>query len=135
MWWKDCTATELPVDTAPEANPFPSMPRPEHPLLRAVALMAASCVLMLAVFAASPTLHAGLHAKPAGVEQADVPVGDADHTCAVTLFAQGLAPLLVFCLLVLALPASAGLKLFAGDEIAVPEPRYRRGPSHAPPVA
>jgi hypothetical protein len=111
------------------------MIRPEHPLLRAIALMAASCVLLLAVFAASPGLHAGLHAKPADAAQADVPVGDADHACVVTLFAQGVVPLLVFCLLVLARPAMAGLRLEIGDEIIVPEPRYRLVPSHAPPPA
>jgi hypothetical protein len=127
-------ATEPRVDTSTEANPFSGMIRPEHPLLRAIALMAASCVLLLAVFAASPTLHAGLHAKPAGVEKAGVPAAEADHTCAVTLFAQGVVPLLVFCLLVLARPAIAGLKLYVGDDLVVGQPHYRLVPSHAPPA-
>ena len=109
--------------------------RAEHPLFRATALVAAVCVLLLTVFAASPALHAGLHGKPAGAVQPDAPVGDVDHTCAVTLFAGGAEALLVFCLLVLARPAVAGLALRARDEVARVQPRYRLVPSHAPPAA
>lgn len=107
--------------------------RPEHPLFRATALVAAACVLLLAVFAASPDLHARLHKGEAAAQTA--PVGDVDHTCAVTLFAQGAEALLVFCLLVLARPAVAGLALRARDEIVIAQPRYRLVPSHAPPAA
>lgn len=105
--------------------------RSEHPLTRATALVAALCVLLLAVFAASPTLHAGLHEHG---HDHGVPVGDAEHSCAVTLFAQGAMALLVFCLLILARPAVAGLTLRATDEVAVAQPRYRLVPSHAPPA-
>ena len=110
--------------------------RPEHPLIRATALLAALGVLLLAVFAASPTLHAGLHEHDAAAAHDHAaPVGDAAHTCAVTLFAQGATALLVFCLLLLARPTVAGLSLRATDEIAVAHPRYRLVPSHAPPAA
>ncbi len=116
--------------------------RPEHPLTRATALVAALCVLLLAMFAASPELHAGLHAVtapahgdcPHGHENAP-PAGDAEHACVVTLFAQGAMTLLFFCLLFLARPTVAGLTLRATDTIAVARPRYRLVPSHAPPAA
>lgn len=108
----------------------------EHPLSRVTALVAALCVLMLAVFAASPTLHAGLHElEQTAPHDHAVPVGDAAHTCAVTLFAHGADALLVFCLLIPARPSVAGLTLRATDEIAVAHPRYRLVPSHAPPAA
>jgi hypothetical protein len=110
--------------------------RPEHPLTRATALVAALCVLMLAVFAASPTLHAGLHKHDAtAAHDHAAPVGEAGHSCVVTLFAQGALALLVFCLLILARPAAAGLTLRATDELVVAQPRYRLVPSHAPPAA
>jgi hypothetical protein len=111
--------------------------RSEHPLTRATALVAALCVLLLAVFAASPTLHAGLHEHDPVAHAHDhgAPVGDAEHACAVTLFAQGAMALLVFCLLMLARPAVAGLTLRATDVIVVARPRYRHAPSHAPPAA
>ena len=113
--------------------------RSEHPLTRATALVAALCVLLLAVFAASPTLHAGLHEHghdhAAQAHDHGVPVGDAEHTCAVTLFAQGAMALLVFCLLILARSNVTGLTLRATDEVAVAQPRYRLVPSHAPPAA
>lgn len=111
--------------------------RSEHTLTRATALVAALCVLLLAVFAASPTLHAGLHEHDHAAHAHDhgAPVGDTEHTCAVTLFAQGAMTLLFFCLLFLARPAAAGLTLRATDTFAVARPRYRLVPSHAPPAA
>ena len=109
--------------------------RAAHPLSRATALVAALCVFLLTVFAASPTLHAGLHDEAAHGDHHAVPVGDAEHACAVTLFAQGATALLVFCLLVLARSSVAGLILRAPDEVAVASPRYRLVPSHAPPAA
>jgi hypothetical protein len=111
--------------------------RSEHPLTRATALVAALCVLLLAVFAASPTLHAGLHehGHDHAAHNHGTPAGDAEHTCAVTLFAQGAMALLVLCLLMLARPVVAGLALRATDEMVVAQPRYRLVPSHAPPAA
>jgi hypothetical protein len=123
--------------------------RPEHPLNRATALVAALCVLALTVFAASPGLHAGLHghdAAAAGVAAGHdhdhhgpdhdhgTPVEQAHHECAVTLFASGVLALLVFCLLMLVRPRVAGVILRAADEIIPSLPRYRLVPSHAPPA-
>lgn len=109
--------------------------RSEHPLFRATALVAALCVLALVIFAASPDLHARLHGSSGGAADHAVPVGSADHECAVTLFADGVTALLVFCLLMLVRPLAAGVVLRATNEIAVARPRYWLVPSHAPPVA
>ncbi len=107
----------------------------EHPLLRVTALVAALCVFALAVFAASPNLHAGLHAHDDATAAQTAPVGDADHVCAVTLFASGVTALLVFCLSMLGRLLATGITLRLADEIAVAQPRYRLVPSHAPPSA
>ncbi len=115
--------------------------RPESLLNRATALLAAGCVLVLTVLAVSPDLHAGLHAAAEAAHtdcshhETDVPVGDAGHSCVVTLFSHGAMALLVFCLLLLARPTVAGLTLRATDESLVAPPRYRHVPSHAPPAA
>ena len=106
--------------------------RAEHPLFRFAALLAVLCVLALTVFAASPELHARLHG--AATEQS-TPVGDADHACAVTLFANGLLALALFCLLLLIAPLVRGSVIRAVDEIAAAYPRYRLVPEHAPPAA
>jgi hypothetical protein len=121
---------------------------PEHPLNRATALVAVLCVLALTVFAASPGLHAGLHGHEDAAGMAPghshdqgqpdhdhgVPVEQAGHECAVTLFASGVTALLVFCLVMLGRPLVAGVVWRAGDEIIPSRPRYRFVPSHAPPA-
>jgi len=107
--------------------------RAEHPLFRLTAWVAVLCVFALTVFAASPELHARLHAGE--VAGQTVPVGDADHVCAVTLFASGVTTLLVFCLLLLGALLAAGMVLRAADEIVAAQPLYRLVPSHAPPSA
>jgi hypothetical protein len=61
----------------PNASPGNSLPRPA---LRWVAATCAVMVWMLGLLAASPELHARVH------HDAD----HAGHTCAVTLFSQGL---------------------------------------------
>lgn len=115
--------------------------RPESLLNRATALLAAACVLVLTVLAVSPDLHAGLHAAAGAAHtdcshhETDVPVGDAGHSCVVTLFSHGGMALLVFCLLILARPTVTGLMLRATDVLVVAQPRYRHVPSHAPPAA
>lgn len=108
--------------------------RSAHPLFRATAVAAALCVFALAVFAASPGLHAGLH-RPDAAADHGAPVGDPGHECAVTLFANGVTALLVFCLLMLGRLLAAGIILRPADEIAAAHPRYRLVPSHAPPTA
>ena len=103
-----------------------------RPLFRLTAFLAVLCVLALGIFAASPVLHAKLH-------QTDVshagPVNDADHVCAVTLFANGLLALALFCLLLLLAPLARDSVVRARDEIAAVEPRYRLLPAQAPPAA
>lgn len=108
--------------------------RSEHPLFRATALVAALGVFALAVFAASPGLHAHLHSPDTAADHG-APGGDAGHVCAVTLFANGVTALLVFCLLMLGRLLAAGIMVRAADEIAAAQPRYRLVPSHAPPAA
>lgn len=54
--------------------------RPISRALRGVAVSCALTVWLLGLFAASSQLHASLHADAA----------DAGHTCAITLFSQGL---------------------------------------------
>jgi hypothetical protein len=108
--------------------------RPAHPLFRATALVAALCVFLLGFLVVSPRLHAGLHDHD-GVAEHAAPIGEADHVCAVTLFAGGVTALLVFCLMLLGLLLAAGIVLRAADEIAAAQPRYRLVPSHAPPAA
>jgi len=104
----------------------------EHPLFRSTALVAVLGVFALALLAASPEWHHRLHAgEPAGQT---TPVGDADHVCAVTLFAAGLTGLLVFCLLIVGRRLAAGTPVRPGELIAVAPPRYQLVPSHAPPA-
>lgn len=115
--------------------------RTEHPLTRLAAFLGVLCVVALTVLAVSPELHAALHAAaetghadcPAHADQS--PAGADEHACVVTLFAGGVVPLLVFCLLVLAGLRIRGLRLPTADEFAAAFPRYRLAPSHAPPAA
>ncbi|HEX2862120.1 MAG TPA: hypothetical protein VHN79_10795 [Lacunisphaera sp.] len=114
-------------------------PRFTSPLFRAAAVVSALCVLMLAALAASPALHAGLHAHDEAAigadHEAETPVAAWDHACAVTLFAQGAPVLLVFCLLLLVQPPATTVFFRARDEIVRAHPRYWLVPSHAPPAA
>jgi hypothetical protein len=110
-------------------------PRTAHPVFRFTALLVVLCVLALTVLAASPDFHARLHT--AGMEQTDqsAPVGDVDHVCAVTLFANGLLALALFCLMLLLAPLARGNLVRAVDAIAASHPRYRLLPAQAPPAA
>jgi len=103
-----------------------------RPFFRCTALLAVLCVLALGIFAASPELHEKMHA--AHSDHA-VPVTDADHVCAVTLFANGLLALALFCLLLLLAPLARNGVVRAVDQIAAAEPRYRLLPAQAPPAA
>lgn len=107
--------------------------RAEQPLFRFTALLAVLCVLALTVFAASPDLHSGLHGSHAA--EHSTPASDLDHTCAVTLFANGLLALALFCLLLLIAPLVQSGVARAVDAIAASYPRYRLVPAHAPPAA
>lgn len=116
-------------------------PGTAQPLLGASALGAALCVLLLAILAASPELHAGLHAA-AGLPAAgcadhgeDAPVGDPGHVCAITLLAQGATLLLGVAVLGRTHPVGMYAVFRATDTVPAAQPRYRLAPSHAPPAA
>ena len=108
-------------------------PRPSQ---RFTAFLAVLCVLALGILAASPDLHAWVHhADGSQTTNHAVPVSDADHVCAVTLFANGLLALALFCLLLLLAPLARDGVVRAVDAIAAAEPRYRLLPAQGPPVA
>jgi hypothetical protein len=110
--------------------------RPVRPFHRFTAFLAVLCVLALGILAASPDLHAWVHhADATQATNHAVPVADADHVCAVTLFANGLLALALFCLLLLLAPLARDGVVRAVDEIAAAEPRYRLLPAQGPPAA
>jgi hypothetical protein len=108
-------------------------PRPFH---RFTAFLAVLSVVALGILAASPDLHAWVHhADASPATNHALPVSDADHVCAVTLFANGLLALALFCLLLLLAPVARDGLVRALDEIAATEPRYRLLPAQGPPAA
>lgn len=109
--------------------------RSTRPHFRFTALLAVFCVLALGIFAASPDLHAWVHQTDASHASHAVPVDDADHVCAVTLFANGVLALAIFCLFLLLAPLARDSVVRALDEIAAAEPRYRLLPAQGPPAA
>jgi len=114
-----------------------------HPPLRiATALLLAVVVLGLGLLSTSPEAHAWAHGADCatapddhGHDAAGAPVGDPAHVCVVTLFAQGVAALLTFFLLLLARPSARGARLRPAGWLPVGRPRYWLVPSHAPPSA
>ena len=87
------------------------------PRFRFTAFLAVLCVLALGIYAASPDLHAWVHQADASHVGHALPVNDADHVCAVTLFANGLLALALFCLLLLLAPLVRDAVVRARDEI------------------
>lgn len=104
------------------------------PRRRAPALVAALCVFVLSLLAASPEWHAKFHGDQSAHSAQSAPVGTADHECAVTFFAGGVEALLIFCLLMLVRPLTALLLTRAVDDFVVTRPRYLLVPSQGPPV-
>jgi len=103
---------------------IPLSPRPSLPH-RLFAVAALLLVLALTVLAASPDLHARLHA------------GDSDAVahetgCAVTLFAQGVEPLLALVLLLAPL-VRVIVAPPAARELFLVRPRFLRIPERGPP--
>ena len=104
---------------------------------RITAVFGVALVLLLTVLAASPELHAWVHGHGEATQHAGrdkAPVGDADHACAVTLFASGVSLLLAFFLVFLARVLDRNQTLFSSDWLIVTRPHYWLVPSHAPPV-
>lgn len=100
--------------------------RPSPPR-RVLAGAAALIVLALTILAVSPALHARLHAAP--------PDHGNDQACAVSLFAQGIEPLLVATSLVVAPVARAFAAPRPVRELFLPVPRFLRLPERGPPAA
>jgi hypothetical protein len=122
-------------DLTPPMSPARQQPAP---LTRITAVLGVALVLLLNLLAASPTLHAWAHAEDTAVEHATPghePAGGADHECAVTLFAHGVAALLVFLLLMLVRPLARSMVLRPRDWFVATRPAYWLVPSHAPPAA
>ena len=75
---------------------------PSSALNRAVSVLLAALVLLLAVASVSPQLHDALHAESEHAHQCDghghAPADDEDveHSCAVTLFEQGASSSVAF---------------------------------------
>jgi len=104
---------------------------------RITAVFGVAFVLLLSVLAVSPELHAWVHgpqeaAPHTGPDHA--PVGDADHECAVTLFAGGVGLLLAFALYFLARVMNRDRRLWPRNWLIVAHPHFWLVPSHAPPV-
>jgi hypothetical protein len=108
------------------------------PWQRLAALAGVALVLWLSVLAVSPELHEWLHGDAHAAEHTGhdhaAPVGDADHACAVTLFAHGVEALLIVLLLVLARSLARSTGLRAADWLIAARPPYWLVPSHAPPL-
>ena len=104
---------------------------------RLTVVFGVALVLLLNVLAANPVLHAWVHGHDEAAQHTGpghAPVGDADHECAVTLFASGVGLLLTFCLLLLARVLIRNRALLSSDWLIVTRPHYWLVPSHAPPV-
>ena len=106
---------------------------------RLTAVAAVALVLLLDVLTAGPSLHALVHRAerpvPAGRSRPDAaPVGDADHVCAVTLFAHGAEALQGFILVCLVRSPRNTTAARPRDRRASRRPRYWLQPSHGPPA-
>lgn len=109
--------------SAPALNPDVS------PFRRLIAAMGVALMLLLSAAAASPALHRHLHDGEPGT-----PSETAGDTCAVVLFASGIA----LSVAALASPAPRGawqdVARHPTAEILLVAPRYLRQPERGPPV-
>jgi hypothetical protein len=115
-----------------------SLSRPLSLPSRLTVVLGIALVLLLNVLAASPELHAWLHGQEQTPEHAGhghARVGDADHECAVTLFAHGVIALLFFCLLLRPRLLVRRTVACSIDRLVAARLRYWLAPSHAPPWA
>jgi hypothetical protein len=97
---------------------------------RAVAAGAIALVLLLAVMAASPDLHAWVH----GQTVAQLQTGHGDDDCVVTQFSHGLPTTTTAFAVVASLCLSAG-RLRPYEVVLPPAPRFRLPPLCGPPAA
>lgn len=101
---------------------------------RLIAVGGAALVLLLAVTAASPALHALAHAHATGHEQPATPGTDSADTCAVVLFAQGVAPITDTAVITLQTLVRHELQLPAAEEPLLAAARYLHQPERGPPA-
>jgi hypothetical protein len=90
---------------------------------RLLAAGAAALVLLLAILAVNPSLHARLHAD----------AGQADHECVITLFQQGVIPETAALVLVVA-PLIPVVFAAARPSLCLAPARCRLPPGRAPPA-
>jgi len=106
-------------------------PRPEPRLQvpgvlqRTLAGLLSATILLLAALAVSPSAHERIHAH----------AGEADHSCAITLFAQGVTSPLCQVELPAPLELSAATVRLGGPELRLIAPRYFLKPLRGPPVS
>ncbi|QYM78273.1 hypothetical protein K0B96_13315 [Horticoccus luteus] len=94
-------------------------------LRRTLAVAAALIVLALTILAVSPALHARLHAA--------TPDHAGEQGCVVSLFAQGIEPLLAAAVLIAAPVIHALVAPRPVREIFLVAPRFLRLPERGPP--
>jgi type III secretory pathway component EscT len=94
------------------------------PLKRAAAWVSVALVLMLSVLAVSPATHEHLHCD----------AGQAEHTCAITLFAQGVTTAAVAMVLAVVVWRLLN-RVAVWWDVFVLAPAFSHLPGRAPPVA
>jgi hypothetical protein len=102
---------------------FANVHRLSGRLGRVVALLLAVLVLALAILTTSPMAHAWLHAD----------AHDRDHTCAVTLYAQGTTVPLAVVSVPLVVWQLADIAAPTGETSVRPAPSYLLPPGCGPP--
>ena len=137
----DSTVSAVPLGGANRVDNTVILHRLPSRGLRITAMISVALVLMLAVFSASPALHAWLHAhdgtQPAAVggHNKSAPGHDDDDGCAITLFASGVTTALVA---VMALIVALRLLNFvapAEARVSRQVPRYWLPPLCGPPLS
>jgi len=114
------------------------MPAPEKPLRladhlrRLLALGCAAMVFALTIFAASPEAHRVLHADDGCPGHSHGPA-ESDHSCAVVLFASGVALPVGPLYVTPPTAVPAGISPVTAAEVCLISPRYLRQPERGPP--
>lgn len=114
------------------------MPAPEKPLRladhlrRLLALGCAAMVFALTIFAASPEAHRVLHADDGCPGHSHGPA-ESDHSCAVVLFASGVALPVGPLYVTPPTTVAAGISPVTAAEVFLISPRYLRQPERGPP--
>jgi len=116
------------------------MSAPEKPtrladrLRRLLALGCAAMVFALTIFAASPEAHRILHEDDSCPGHSHGPA-ETDHTCAVVLFASGIALPVEPLFVTPPTAVPAGISPVTAAEVFLISPRYLRHPERGPPLS